>query len=184
LELSAAWNSDNITRTDGISEGSYGIFTKTSDADRRWVGTIFTTATNATSDVAGKRLIWNLYNQEPQHVSYSATGSHSYNGTTREWGNTTNRAQFVCGEVQGIAPSVIGEQTPGASPAIAIIGVGLNNTTTIAYSYTTGPGAVAIGAPASTRARAGLNELVPTQSTASTGAATWSGATVTTTVMG
>ncbi len=62
LELSQPWNADGVTRTDSVSLQD-GIRIKTSDNTRRYVGTIRTTATNATEDSLTKRFVVNYYNR-------------------------------------------------------------------------------------------------------------------------
>ncbi len=66
LELSAAW-SDDTTRTDALTIQD-GIRVKSSDATRRYVGTIRATASDSTEDGRTKRFVLNYYNRFPEKL--------------------------------------------------------------------------------------------------------------------
>lgn len=184
IELGPAWTNDSTRATDLAAQD--GIFCKSGDLTRRWVGTIRTTGTTSTTDVAGKRFIWNLYNQEPQQLKYAATGAHSYNGGYREWGGATNRAEFIVGYTQGMSASILGQQANAAND-FAIVGLGIDTVggPNVAFSYMNAAAVITagIGAPGSFRVAAGYHYLAALQSTASV-AATFTDATVSGVVMG
>lgn len=100
LALGTAWT-NATTRAVGLTTQN-GISVLTGSTTKRYVGTIYTTATTTTEDSALKRYVWNKYNPADRAlVSGEVTDSHSYTtGTWREWNNGSNstRLQFVCGE--------------------------------------------------------------------------------------
>jgi hypothetical protein len=189
IELSAAWNADGLTRTDALTEQN-GVWIKDSDATRRWVGTIRTTATNATTDDDSKRYIWNLYNQEPQQLHYEEATTHTYNGGAREWRGGTggpHRAQFVIGETQGIGYGVYTNIANGAG-FFALAGVGVDTAASLNGPYAQIQAAAAINpvlaAAASSRFAAGYHYLTAMESSASSGTSTFNAIYLNAIVMG
>lgn len=142
LELSQAWNSDNVTRTDALALQD-GVYCKSGALTRRHVGTIRTTGTTTTEDSGGvagttqvgaKRFVWNRYNQVPRPMNVIDTVSNfTYStGTTRQFnGAAGNKIEFVCGDVaqfvQAKSSNYLGINT--ASGRAAAAGLGLDSTT-------------------------------------------------------
>lgn len=98
LELSAAWNSDNITRTDALTTQD-GVYVKSGATSRRWLGTIRTTATTTTEDSEAKRFVWNLDNRVQRRMYVADTTSHTYNSATIQQyrATSTNKIERVVG---------------------------------------------------------------------------------------
>lgn len=67
LEL-VKWTND-ISRATALT-GQDGVLVKTGDATRRYVGTIRTIATNATTDTPAQRFVWNYYHRQPLHGAW------------------------------------------------------------------------------------------------------------------
>lgn len=67
LEL-VPWTND-ITRSVALTAQD-GVFVKTGDFTRRYVGTIRTIATNATADSPAQRFVWNHYHRQPLHGAW------------------------------------------------------------------------------------------------------------------
>ena len=108
IALSAAWASDT-TRTDAIALQD-GIPVKSGTATLRWVGTIRTTGTTTTEDsgggvttqVGGKRFVWNAYNQVPRALAViDTTDNWTYTTATVRQANgaTGNKVEYVAGSV-------------------------------------------------------------------------------------
>ena len=98
LELSAAWTSDTA-RSDAITLLN-GIYVKSTNNTRRYLGTIRTTSTTTTEDSLAKRFVWNFNNKVLRSLYLNMySSSHTFNGTAREWNNGTGitRVQFVTG---------------------------------------------------------------------------------------
>ena len=81
IELSNPWSS-NTVRTDAISLTD-GIYLKSADTTRRWLGTIRTIGGGgATADSATQRFCLNYYNKVPKSLfNASATGASTTSGT-------------------------------------------------------------------------------------------------------
>ena len=85
-----------------------GVYVKSSDHTRRWVGTIhINNGTGQVLDQANKRGIWNLYNQVQKYVGQTdATGGAYTTATWRAWGGGGFDVTVVSGLVNGdmVAP--------------------------------------------------------------------------------
>lgn len=101
---SLVWNSssDSNTRTTGLVLASGGVYTKSGDATRRYLGTFRTTGTTGqTEDSASKRFVWNCSNRVnrmllKQYVS--STWTNNVSNTYRYLGNNSaNSVSFVNG---------------------------------------------------------------------------------------
>jgi len=131
LELSAAWTNDT-TRADALSLQD-GVYVKSGAATRRWLGTIRTTGTNTTEDSDAKRFVWNKYNQVIRRCYFIDTTTHSYASGlgTRQWrAQSSNQIDFVVGETQTLALSLVCRTAGGAGPPYAIASFGINSTST------------------------------------------------------
>lgn len=106
LELSAAWT-NNTTRADALAVQD-GVYVKSADHSRRYLGTFRTTSTTTTEDsgggtttqVGGKRFLWNYYNRVARALSVvDRANTWSYNvGTYRQAnGAAGNKVEFVTG---------------------------------------------------------------------------------------
>lgn len=110
LELSAAWTNDT-TRADALTRVN-GVWVKSSDNTRRYVGTIRASGSGTTEDSAANRFVYNYYNPVPRRLRYSDSGGHTYGpggagNHTRQW-NASSSAQinFVLGQVGEVIGSV------------------------------------------------------------------------------
>ncbi len=125
LELSAAWASD-IARTDAIGRQN-GVFVKTADDTRRYLGTFRTTAVVGQSeDGAIRRFIWNADNRVERHTH--TKGNAGWNVTSASFVNMAN-ALMTHFLVVGLAEDVIeaGVNTSGQPVA--------SNPPTVDYTY-------------------------------------------------
>lgn len=107
LELSAAWTNDT-TRADALTTQD-GVLVKSGATTRRYLGTIRTTGTTTTEDsgggsttqVGGKRFVWNYYNRVPRQMGVvDTTDSWSYADSTirQADGATGNKVEYVVGD--------------------------------------------------------------------------------------
>jgi hypothetical protein len=149
LELSAAWTSD-ILRADALAQQD-GIWVKSSDHTRRYVGTIRTDSTTTTIDDAGniisqaggKRFVWNLYNRTRAGLGvYDGTSSWSY--TTGTWrqanANTGNKVEFVLGlAIESVDSTVVACVNLASNSARhAAVSVGVDSTSVQAIPRSAG----------------------------------------------
>lgn len=139
LELSAAWAS-NTARTDALTTQD-GIYVKGSDATRLWLGTIRATGTTTTEDsgggsttqVGGKRFVWNAYNQVPRWARVIDTAD-TWSYTTDTWrvANGATAPANGCEWVTGLASTMVSAEAKGVaavksnSAKAAKIGVGID----------------------------------------------------------
>lgn len=122
------WTNAN-TRASAISLIS-GVYVKSSDNSRRYIGTFRLDTTTTTCDTAQKRFIYSYYGRAVRDLFSEETGaSHNYSTATwREWNNSTSyRLQFVVG-LREDAPtfSVFGGVAGSGDTRIAL---GFNSTT-------------------------------------------------------
>ena len=107
LELTV-WTDATNRATSLISQD--GVYVKSGDATRRYLGTIRTTATaGQCEDSASKRFVWNFYNQQDRHCAQSITYL-TYSYSTAAWrvaaGDSSKGLFFVCGLATVVSPAV------------------------------------------------------------------------------
>lgn len=98
LELSTAWTTDTV-RAEAISLLN-GVYIKTSNNTRRYLGTFRTTSTTTTEDSVTKRFLWNINNQQQRPMQrFESTGSWTYQATAYRYtnNNSANRLECVFG---------------------------------------------------------------------------------------
>lgn len=141
LLLSSAWASSS-SRTDAIAQQD-GVWVKSSDHSRRYVGTIYTTSTTTTEDSRSKRFVWNLYNQISKYL-YATETTSSWTYGTATWrsanGNAANCFEVIFGLNSDVSVKTYTmSQTSGSTTAAT--GVGVDSTTvnsTITFGGTSG----------------------------------------------
>lgn len=154
LVLSAAWT-DDTTRSDALGVQS-GIVIKSGTAAYRWVGTIRASGANVTEDsggitgttqVGGKRFVWNAYNQVPRSMKViDTTDTWSYTTDTIRQANgaTGNKVEYVTGAAGTLLyATVVATVKLASNTRAAKAGVGIDSTTTFS-------GLIAEGAETST----------------------------------
>jgi hypothetical protein len=142
LEIGPAWTNDT-TRATALTTQD-GVYVKSGDTTRRYLGTFRTTSTTTTEDsgggstsqVGGKRFLWNYYNRVARRMSvFDTTAQWSYTTTTIRQANGAagNKVEFVQGVsedvVSGTLSATVEMETTTSPPSI---GIGLDTTT--AYS--------------------------------------------------
>lgn len=126
LELTA-WTNDT-TRASAIVLTTTGVYTKTGDLTRRYLGSFRTTGTSGqTEDSLAKRYLWNYYNRVSRPMAVlEATDSWTYTTLTYRQANaaTTNQLDFVIGvaevEVNADVFATYGNSTGGVLVRVAI----------------------------------------------------------------
>lgn len=142
LEL-LAWSSDSARATAIIRTGladSTGVWTKSGDTTRRYVGSFRTTAVSGqTEDSLTKRYVWNYYNRVPRPLLKPfVTATHAYTlATIRQMdaGNVSdNQVEVVVGVAEVIIDltmhSVAKNGNSDGTNMFVQIGVGEDSTTT------------------------------------------------------
>ena len=136
-----AWTSDT-TRATAVTLQD-GRYCKSGAKDRLYLGTFYTTATTTTEDsggfsttnVGGKRFLWNMYNRVPRWMGVKdTTDSWSYLTNTIRQARATagNKIELIVGQsedvVCAVARGVVYIQSNGSVAAKS--GVGIDSTTT------------------------------------------------------
>jgi len=92
-----AWSTDTARATALVLTN--GIYLKSGQTTRRYLGTFRTTSTTTTEDSIAKRFVWNFNNRVEKPLYKNGTTSHTY--TTASWRNWNNdatlRVEFVLG---------------------------------------------------------------------------------------
>lgn len=168
LVLGPSWTNDTTRATALAQQGS--IIVLTGDTDWRWVGTIRASGSGVTEDsgggtttqVGGKRFVWNTFNQVPRPLCVvDLTDSWTYGSATVRQSNGAagNKVEVVTGAATSlIALSARQMMSAGAGPAAVLSGIGEDSTTTFMS------GVVMIAAASSSNFGAGghdVSKIVP-----------------------
>lgn len=132
-----AWTNDTTRATAAtIQDGRY---CKSGDKTRLYLGTIRSTSTTTTEDsaggvtsqVGGKRFVWNMYNRIPRQMQVvDTTATWTYNGADWRQANAAagNKVECIVGITSDVSATVVATANiQGASPAH--LGIGLDSTT-------------------------------------------------------
>jgi hypothetical protein len=108
-----------------------GVYIKSGDATRRYLGTIYINSTGGqTEDTVSQRFVYNYYNRARRHMYKADTNSHAYTTASwRAWNNTTNaRIEFIIGVQEESMMASLTARTRTTSAATRIISLYLDNT--------------------------------------------------------
>jgi hypothetical protein len=96
LELNV-WTNDTTRSISIVTQD--GVYCKSGDLSRRYLGTIRTTSSNTTADTLSQRLVWNMSNRVRRKVfNPTAAGPWTYSTSTwRALNNTQTKIDIVCG---------------------------------------------------------------------------------------
>ncbi|MFS8064113.1 MAG: hypothetical protein ACMG5Z_05945 [Luteimonas sp.] len=134
LEMLAWTNSTTRATAVTLQDGRY---CKSGDKTRLYLGSFYTTSTTTTEDSDAKRFLSNAPQSRVRRRVYKADAtSHSYNGSARNWNNSTaNRAEFFDGlGVTPITAAIYADmQSTGAGGGQT--GLALNGATADAIVY-------------------------------------------------
>lgn len=132
LEL-VAWTNDTARATALALQD--GVYVKTGDATRRYVGSFRTTTVSGqTEDSITKRYVWNYYNRVARKMAiWDQAASWNYTTATfrQAHANAANQLDFVCGvaEDQVQAQAITGFSNTNAGVQITV-GIGIDSTST------------------------------------------------------
>lgn len=124
-----AWASGSARTTALIRQD--GVYVKSSDATRKYLGTIYTTGTTTTEDSAANRYVWNMYNRLTRAVIKLGNAANwnlvGPTGIRQANNNAANQISVIVGLVED--PVDITVSTAALSVTAAgsyYIGIGLN----------------------------------------------------------
>ncbi len=131
LELGAAWTSDTVRSTALTTQD--GVWVKSGDATRRYIGTFRATSATTTADADSNRLLWNLCNRTKRSLLVlDATDTWTY--AASPWRQTRATGTNMFGIVIGINDSMLGVRAllqSGSATGMPWVstGIGIDSTT-------------------------------------------------------
>lgn len=153
------------SRTDmtGLTLATTGVWTKTGDLTRRWLGCVRTTTVSGqTEDSATKRFLWNYYNRAKKSLIKQGASSWTYTTATLRQANADAANQVEA--INGIADNVVSlrlvvaaSNSAGTTDAFGFIGL---DSTTAASSQQSG-GYLALGGVGQLQQAASTMEIFP-----------------------
>ena len=131
IDSFVAWTSDTARATAIVQQD--GVWVKSGDATRRYLGTFRTTATTTTEDSVANRLVWNMNNRIGRTIVKSDTDA-GYAYTTGSWRSAHADTSHRIGAVFGMAETMIDvtyncEISSTVSQNTGSIGIGVDSTT-------------------------------------------------------
>jgi hypothetical protein len=129
------WTNDT-TRATALATQS-GVWVKSGDATRRYLGTFFASSNTTTDDAVSLRLLYNAYNQEKRILRCQMpTASWIYNATTVRASNANTtfgegRLGFIIGETQ-MMDADLSQMVDNGASAFGNSFIGFDSTTTSA----------------------------------------------------
>lgn len=131
-EFSAAWTNDT-TRADALAQQD-GVWVKSSDHSRRYVGTFRTTSTTQTQDTTAQRYLWNASNRVDRR-QYGVDTTDSWTYTTATWratnASTTDgvgRFSYVVGLNEDTVKATRMGLVNNSGAPWAAVGIGIDST--------------------------------------------------------
>lgn len=131
LEFSSAWTSDTA-RNDALALQD-GIYVKSSDHTRRYLGTVRTTSTTTVEDSASKRFVFNENARAPRLLKSPTETTDSWTYTTATWrqarATATNQVEYVDGHGDAfVQATAVGLAYNSGGGYGAAAGVGIDST--------------------------------------------------------
>jgi len=131
LTLEAVAWTDGTTRATALAVQD-GVYVKSGDATRRYLGTIRTTdTTGQCEDSKDNRFCWNYYNRVPRRMYLLNNTGHVYaTATWRPWNNdTTTRLNLVVGVLEdNLKVGYTGSIDPSVDGTSGWLGIGEDST--------------------------------------------------------
>lgn len=130
------WTNDS-TRATGIALTD-GVYTKSGDKTRLYLGTFYTTSTTTTEDSLANRYLDSFFNSTTRRgYVVSSAGSHNYaSGTWRQFNNSTaNQINFVVGVARAAVTANVLTATSASATVSGGGGVSMDSTTTADSSW-------------------------------------------------
>lgn len=155
------WTNDT-TRATALTKQN-GVYVKTGDATRRYVGSFYASGANTTEDSIAKRYLWNYYNRVNRVMRViDATGSWTY--TTDTWRQARAQATNQLDCIRGVDEDIVFVQVVSAAAntgASVSVGnaIGLDSTTTPVAGSVFGCAQTGAGANANNSLSATYNDL-------------------------
>lgn len=131
LEL-LAWSSGTARATALTTQD--GVYVKSGDATRRYVGSMYTTGVSGqTADSDSNRFVWNYYNRVWRPMSCNdSTNSWTYSSSTirQANGSTANQVNYIIGVAEDTVHGLLVVSAQANNLATnAMCGIGINSTT-------------------------------------------------------
>lgn len=134
------WTNDTTRATALVLQD--GVYVKSGATTRRYLGTIYMSATSQTSDTEAKRYVWNAYNRVRRSVSYAAATDTWDSGNTQSWalgdnGSSTARIDVVAGLAEELltVELVVGMRTTNAVNTMGAVAIGYDATNAVSGRF-------------------------------------------------
>lgn len=146
LEL-VRWTSDTV-RAVALARQD-GVFVKSTDLTRRYVGTVRSNPSFVAEDSVVRRFVWNLYNQTERTLrTIESVDSWAYTSTTfrQSNANTANKFEYVTGDAAtDVNAQACAIFTSSGATVTATPGIGIDSTSVNSAQIFGGHNAVAEG---------------------------------------
>lgn len=142
-----AWSTDTARATALVLTN--GVYLKSGQTTRRYLGTFRTTSATTTEDSATKRLVWNFNNRVSKNTYvFETTGAWTYQ--TAAWryanNNSNNKFEFVAGLAEDVISAMVTVTTYATTAIVAYYPSAALNTTSGIPTYTSSGQAYTSGA--------------------------------------
>lgn len=132
---SLVWT-NTTTRATAVVRDVTGVWTKSGDRTRRWLGSFYATGSNQTEDSTSRRCVFNAVNRVKRSMlAVDTTDSWVYNSATfRAFNNSATDGTGTVKCVAGIPEALLdaeahGFALPGTSSINMFVGIGIDSTT-------------------------------------------------------
>jgi hypothetical protein len=131
LEL-AAWTNDTTRSTAIVFQD--GVYVKSGDATRRYLGSFRTTGVSGqTEDSTSNRFLWNYYNRvhrAMRAVDATASWTYSVNAYRQARASTANQLNFIVGVAEDMVSAFVMAMASNSTTAFnsVLVGIGLDST--------------------------------------------------------
>lgn len=130
IDTPVVWANDTVRVTALALQD--GVYVKNGDPTRRYIGTIYTSATGQCEDSLAKRYVWNMYNRvlRPMRVQ-DATATWTYTSLTLRQvrASAANQLDFVRGISEDVVRATATNTGQNASAVNVYCAIGLDGTT-------------------------------------------------------
>jgi len=163
-----------------------GVYVKSGDATRRYLGTFVATSATTTEDSIANRYVWNYYNRVHRYMErheVAATWNYTTATIRQANANTANQLNFVIGVQEEALQATLVALAQNTNTGVTVaVGIGLDSTTAIAADAIAVPATTAIAngyvpliAPYYSFMSQGVHFLAWLEYSAAVGTTTWTG---------
>lgn len=130
-----AWASGTVRATALARDPASGVWCKSGDMSRRYVGSFYTTSTSATEDSASRRLVFNAANRVLRRL-WCADSTTTWTYTTAAWQEAraqstdgTSRVAIMIGLSEDLVTAINHNAATNSTPTVCAGGIGIDSST-------------------------------------------------------